>query len=334
MSRDIVLVSSGYDMCIRFWSDFNNGSQCKYSIDYKDNAINALEMTPNKEYVAFAAGNTIKFIDLKPSTPSLLLTIDSHEGLVSSILIPDNFDNCFISAGEDCTVRINDIRLAKGVKSFDHGNYVNSVAIGNHNKEIIAADENGCIKIWDIAKNEMRTEYKSDINEEGLAFRSISLAENQGFLVGAKSNGKVCVFDYNNGENGQILNLLETFEAHKNYITKCLLSPENNMLATCSADSEIRLWRRKTGINEDGSKQTDGKGNNLLLKSFELQTRFIGHKKWVWDCDFSLDSLYLLSCSSDKSIRIWSIKSGKVISTFSNPKGVNNIALADDTDSN
>ena len=42
MSNDIVLVSSGYDMNIRFWSDFTTGTQCKYSIEHKDNAINAL----------------------------------------------------------------------------------------------------------------------------------------------------------------------------------------------------------------------------------------------------------------------------------------------------
>lgn len=329
MSRDreIVLVSSGYDMCIKFWASFNNGSECRYKVDYKDNAINALEMTPNKEFVAFAAGNSIKFIDLRKGEPSLLLSIESHEGLVSTILIPDNFENKFISAGEDSTVRINDIRLQKGIQSFTHANYVNSVAMDKKNTEIIAADENGTIKIWDIRKCEQRTEYKSNINEEGLAFRSISLAENEGFLVGAKSNGTCCVFDYNISQN---LTLNNTFEAHKTYITKCLLSPQNNMLATCSADNEMRLWRRKTASNEDGSKQTDPNGNNLLSKNFELQTRFIGHKKWVWDCDFSLDSLYLLSCSSDKEIRIWSIKSGKVISKFSNPKGVNNIALADE----
>ena len=48
MSNDIVLVSSGYDMNIRFWSHFTNGTQCKYSIEHKDNGINALEMTHQK----------------------------------------------------------------------------------------------------------------------------------------------------------------------------------------------------------------------------------------------------------------------------------------------
>lgn len=73
MSRDIILVSAGYDMCIRFWSDFNE-SKWKHSIEYKDSAINALEITPNKEYVAFTSLNSIKFIDLTTlnSTPVFL----------------------------------------------------------------------------------------------------------------------------------------------------------------------------------------------------------------------------------------------------------------------
>jgi len=329
MSYDIVLVSSGYDMIIRFWSDFNSGTNCKYQIEHKDNAINALEMTPAKDKVAFASGNSIKFIDLHKLGPLPILSIDSHEGLLSTILFPQMLKDIVITGGEDCSVRVSDMRVGKVVKSFFHTNYVNSIAIGNSNKDIIAADENGTIKIWDMDKGEVRTEYNSNIEEEGLAFRSISLAEKEGFLVGAKSNGNVCIFDYNNNNEGQNLSKPKVFEAHKNYITKCLLSPENNMLATCSADSEIRLWERKNLVDEDGNIQTDNMGKPLLSTDFDLKTRFIGHKKWVWDCDFTLDSNYLLSCSSDKTIKIWNIATGKVYSTFNNPKGVNNIALSD-----
>lgn len=309
-SRDIVLVSSGYDMNIRFWADFNE-NQCKYQVEYKDGAINALEMTPNKDYVAFATGNSIKFLDLHTLNPAPVTSIDSHEGLISTILIPQSFDNCFISAGEDCSVRINDIRAGKGVKVFYHSNYVNTVAMGNNNKDLICADENGVIKVWDLTKGDVRSEYVSNANEEGLAFRSIALAESEGFLIGAKSNGNCCVFDYAPTKD---ISFLSSFEAHKNYITKCVLSPENSMFATCSADTEIRLWERK----------------DKESKEFVLKTKFVGHKKWVWDCDFSLDSMYLISCSSDKTIKIWALENGKVLTTFNNPKGVNHIALADD----
>jgi G protein beta subunit-like protein len=86
------------------------------------------------------------------------------------------------------------------------------------------------------------------------------------------------------------------------------------LLATCSADTEIRVWERVNKQNKD----------------FMLKTRFVGHKKWVWDCEFSLDSKYLISCSSDKSIRVWSLDHGKPLSNLINPKGVNHLALVDD----
>ena len=150
MSNEIVLVSNGYDMNIRFWSDFSNGTQWKYSIEHKDNAINALEMTPSKDHVAFVSGNSLKFIDLHKLSPNPLLSIDSHEGLASTIVFPQKLKDLVISGGEDCSVRVNDIHVGKAVKSFYHTNYVNFVAIGNNNKDIIAADENGTIKIWDL----------------------------------------------------------------------------------------------------------------------------------------------------------------------------------------
>lgn len=222
-SRDIILVSAGYDMNIRFWSDFSD-SKCKHSIEFKESAINSLEITPNKEYVAFAAGNSVKFIDLVSLNSTPVYSIDSHEGIISSILFPIDFENCFISAGEDCSARVNDIRTGKAVKEFYHHNYVNSVAVGNNNKDLICADENGTIKVWDLIKGQQRCEYNSYPDEEGMAFRSITLSDSDGFLVGAKSSGMCCVFDYTPGKE---LKLLSSYEAHKQYITKCVLSPEN-----------------------------------------------------------------------------------------------------------
>ena len=69
-------------------------------------------------------------------------------------------------------------------------------------------------------------------------------------------------------------------------------------------------------------------GKPLLSTDFDLKTQFSGHRKWVWDCDFTVNSDYLLSCSSDKTIKIWTIATGKLYSTFNNPKGVNNIAVS------
>ena len=67
-------------------------------------------------------------------------------------------------------------------------------------KDLIAVDENGSIKIWDLNKDQPRSCYDSPTVEEGLAFRSCTIASNEGFLIAAKSSGMCCIFDLKQGK--------------------------------------------------------------------------------------------------------------------------------------
>ena len=64
-----------------------------------------------------------------------------------------------------------------------------------------AADENGTIRIWDITKGEYRAVYQSNTEEEGYSFRFIAVCESVGFMVGYKSSGICCFFDYGGEKN-------------------------------------------------------------------------------------------------------------------------------------
>lgn len=50
--------------------------------------------------------------------------------------------------------------------------------------------------------------------------------------------------------------------------------PSCRYLATTSADKTVSLWNTNT---------------------FELYKTLEGHQRWVWDCSFSADSVYLLT---------------------------------------
>ena len=326
-SDNIILISSCFDNSIQFWSEFTTGAKPKAIFRNKETAINALEMPKDKDKVAFATGNTIKFVDLNSIKLFPVFLSDLHEGLITNILFPQNLNDIVITGGEDNSVRISDMRVGKVIKSFFHSHFVNSIVITNNNKDIIAADENGTIKIWDTKKDEMRNEYIPNVEEKLPAFRSISLAKNDEFLVGGKSNGNICIFDLkNNDDESQNLSQPKIFKAHDRYITKCLLSPENNILATCSADKELKLWERKNLSDEGG----DIKNNSTKNLEFDLLKIFKKHTKWVWDCDFTVDSQYILSCSSDRTIKLWEIKTGKMIANIEDEHGgINNIILCD-----
>ena len=198
---NFILISSGFDCTIKFWSNFATGTKPQEIFYHKENAINALEMPKDKDKVAFATGNTIKFVDLNSIKLFPVFLSDLHEGLITNILFPKKLNNIVITGGEDNSVRISDMRVGKVIKSFFHSHFVNSIVITNNNKDIIAADENGTIKIWDTKKDEMRNEYNPNVEEKLPAFRSISLAKNDEFLVGGKSNGNICIFDLKNNDD-------------------------------------------------------------------------------------------------------------------------------------
>lgn len=87
------------------------------------------------------------------------------------------------------------------------------------------------------------------------------------------------------------------FQAHNKYLTRCLLSPDVKYgfgyccfkllarlifshlryLATCSADTTVKLWSISPNYE------------------FKLDKILQGHQRWVWDCAFSADSAYLVT---------------------------------------
>lgn len=87
------------------------------------------------------------------------------------------------------------------------------------------------------------------------------------------------------------------FQAHNKYLTRLLLSPDvksvstallctylgalneflGRFLATCSADTTIKIWSITPNYE------------------FKLEKTLQGHQRWVWDCAFSADSAYLVT---------------------------------------
>ncbi len=128
MKNDIMLISSDYNQQIKFWSNMDN--KCKHIIEYKESAITAIELTQSKESLAFATTNSIKFLDLATMNPNPVLSLDAHNGVINCILFDKDNQNLLFTAGEDCTIKLNDKRTNKFVQEYNHNNYVNSIQFG------------------------------------------------------------------------------------------------------------------------------------------------------------------------------------------------------------
>ena len=81
--------------------------------------------------------------------------------------------------------------------------------------------------------------------------------------------------------------------AHKRYGLCCKFSPDSSHLVTSAADTTIKVWR-----TSDFS----------LVTELKCETQ----RGWVWDLDFTADSQYVVSASSDSVARLWSLRTGEM----------------------
>lgn len=57
------------------------------------------------------------------------------------------------------------------------------------------------------------------------------------------------------------------------------------------------------------------------MKRQRFVSSYSGHTNWVRCVKFSHDGNKLVSCSDDKTLRIWDVKSGQCIHAFTTLKG-------------
>jgi G protein beta subunit-like protein len=222
--------------------------------------------------------------------------LEGHVNNITSIAF--NAEGKWIVSGsEDGTVKIWDLRNPTAQpRSYENGAAVNDVCIHPNQGELISCDQAGSIKQWDLTDNICSHE----LTPAGdIPIRSITLASDGTCLVAGNNKGQCYVWKLNEESTGlPRFQAVTRFLAHKKYLTRCLLSPDARYLATCSADTTVKIWSISP------------------MYDFNHEKTLKGHQRWVWDCAFSADSAYLVTASSDHTARLWEMASGETVRQY------------------
>ncbi|XP_059893912.1 apoptotic protease-activating factor 1 isoform X1 [Gadus macrocephalus] len=145
------------------------------------------------------------------------------------------------------------------------------------------------------------------------------------------------VFKSTSGEK-----LLEV-TAHDDEVLCCAFSPDDRLLATCSADRKVKVWNAERGsllrkFEEEHEEQinhcvftngprclllatcsNDGFMNTKLwnLNKPSSQNTMFGHLEPVTHCSFSPDDKHLATCSRDGSLKLFGVSSANEWKSFS-----------------
>ncbi|POW12641.1 hypothetical protein PSTT_04224 [Puccinia striiformis] len=296
---DVILATGGYDNTIRFWEAWSG--ICVKSINHPQSQINRLAISPDKRHLAVAGNAHVRLYDVAIATAS------NHPAPNPGSHAP--------TATDPTSQHQQQAHAQTGLlQSFPHNGNVTSVAWPKESKWFVTGCEDGAMRIWDTRTPVAQRTYdhKCAVNgkviiphslfpEDDVPQRSVSIASDNSCLVAGNNSGNVFLWNISTSGVGGYTDLQAeaTFEAHKRYCLKVLLSPDVRLLATCSADSTIKIWSLTPN------------------QPPKLDKTLYDHQRWVWDLAFSADSAYLVSASSDHSARLWELASGQTVRQYS-----------------
>lgn len=283
-------------------------------------------------FVVFAGVNGIT------KNKNIIRIIRAHNSPIRSIcILKDNL----ISGGDDGYIKIWNIKTGKLIKSWKaHNSWVLDIA-GGHG-EIISSSRDSYVKVWNL-KGKLKHKFK--VNNKWIFSVAATYVGEWGratFYVAGARDGIIRVWQ--KGGPGRHVNLsprlIKKFKAHTKDINDIKIIGAT-LLASASDDKTVKVWdnftlmRTLRGHNSIVMSVdmfspmflvSSGRDNKVVIWEGQGKTVLHGHSASVNSVKLSKDNKFVVSGSSDKTVKIWDVKNKKCIRTLIGHKSrVNNV---------
>jgi len=271
------LASGGMDGIINIWNIPDMKIMKK--INTEGYGINALKFIDNRN-LAYAGDNKlIKVVDIEKEF--IVKTFKGHNGSITAI------DYCpskkiIASSSFDKSIKIWDFENQSLINNITgHGERDNSVKFSNNGKLLVGGGKENIVFLYDTNNFQVINKFK--IFNAGI--NTLNFDKNDKYII----SGTGSYF----GDNEFLLklvdiktgNVINIYDEHSDYVTSAdSLSFGEQFFISGSNDFTIKLWGMET--------------------SDSLFT-FRGHTDYVNQAIVTKDGRYIISCSTDKSVRIW-----------------------------
>ena len=251
---------------------------------------------------------------------SPLISFDGHVGNVLSLGFQrDGF--WIYSSGEDGNIKIWDLRTPICQRSYNCKAAVNSVTLHPNQAELYSGDQAGFVKHWDLTTNKC----VSEMTPEGdVAIRSVCVSHDLSMVIAANQESNVFVWQPNldvgpnDNQNGYQHQFGGNTTEDQSY--------ENGKGTSSSKDTKDP-YNKRASLNSGngfentgtGQQQPNNASSNPILnnvynmknfaKSKSLYTplyQWKAHQNRLLKCVLSPDGKKVVTCSDDKTARVWS----------------------------
>jgi WD40 repeat protein len=270
-------------------------------------------------------------IALAEPTPSpqgfrLTNTLTVHTGAVYAIAIsPDG--NTFVSASEDKTIKLWDLRSGELLRTFSgHNAEVVTVAISRDGQTLASGSRDKTVKLWNFNTGELiRT-----LNHPNWV-QSVAFSPDGQMLAAGNRDKTVFVWNVKTGK------MLCDFKGHSADVESVAISSDGMLLGSGSRDKTIRVINLQTErrvhtlaqhtnevdsitMSPDGQTLISGGPDKILLwslKTGQVVRTLPERSHNARAVTVSADGKTLVSSHQDNTIKLWNLQTGELMNTLS-----------------
>ncbi|PVU92730.1 hypothetical protein BB561_003652 [Smittium simulii] len=272
----VVLVTSGHDRTIRMWDALK--STCTKTIQFVDSPVTRMALSPDKRYLAAVGAPFIKLYDVFSSSQSPILSLEGHKSAISAVKFTNDM-RYLVTSSEDKSMRIWNLRTGACEQVIENNTVFNDVAIypGFNHDIILSCDQGGFIKVWCVSKKKvlLQLELETQLVIIRRSIRTIALSPDGTLIAAGGNNGQVLVWR---------LTISQTFSENP-------------------TSDNLKSHKNSPNIGNRKSQNKNYKAHAELVATIPAHP-----DNYMTRIVFSGNGSYLVTCSSDKTAKVWAIK--------------------------
>lgn len=246
--------------------------------------------------VSGSFGSTVSLWNVSQSEAQREINVPRDSRFVPDRVALSSDGKLIAAGGRDDAIKLWDAGTGRELFTLTgHRKSIRDLAFSPDNKLLASASQDAAIKVWSVATGQ---EVKT-LGAHSGGVGAIAFSPDGKKLASGSQDRMIFIWDLDAGDSDG------AYMGHQEWVNAVAFSPDGRKLASGSADGEVRIW-------EVAARGPDGMPQ-VVQRPMKTLT---GHKGSINSLTFNADGKLLVSGSSDASIKLWDVMTGKELASL------------------